>query len=46
MKKKIIIFSKEEIKKLNLKKVNNYYIIHKKQVTKELIKKCKYKKLH
>lgn len=37
---KIIIFTNEEIRKLNLKKKNNYYIIHKEQVNK--IKRIKY----
>ncbi len=46
MKNKFIIFTKEELKKLNLKKINNYYIIHRKQLNKRVNKKCSYKELH
>lgn len=46
MKKKIIIFTKEELKRLNLKRINNYYILHKKQNNIEKVKKSNAEKLH
>lgn len=46
MKKKIIIFTKEEMKKLELKKRNNYYIIHKTNLNKISNRKCNRQKLH
>lgn len=40
MKKKIIIFTEDEIRKLKLKKKNNYYIINKAKLNKRSDGKC------
>lgn len=38
--KKIIIFTEEEIRRLKLKKKNNYYIMHKTKLNKKSNRKC------